>query len=40
MSNLPPLHWDLCLECNAVLSDQQIADDDSICQTCLEEING
>lgn len=38
MSN-PPLNWDFCINCNGTLTTQEIADDDTFCQTCLEEID-
>jgi hypothetical protein len=35
--NLPPLHWDFCLDCGTTLTPEQIADDDSYCAECLEQ---
>jgi hypothetical protein len=40
MSNLPPLRWDFCLECEESLTSEQIAEDDSICKKCMREVFG
>ena len=39
MSDLLPLHWDFCLECENSLTADQIADDDSFCYDCMEAMN-
>lgn len=32
---LPPLHWDFCIECNGPLTEQEIADDNTFCESCM-----